>query len=122
MNAIFDAYSQIHARGVAHQDTASRNMRIYWGDPQEGPPRVVIFDFDRCNFGQNWQIRRDEIQEMEHFLTAIGAFDDRLPVYHWMENGGRQRYKNFGENLLPPRLRAAWKEGQRIYDESVIKL
>lgn len=121
MNAIFDAYREIHARRVAHQDPASRNMRVYWNDEQDTPPRVVVFDFDRCHFGQNWGIRRDESDEMETFLNAIGTWNERLPLRHWIENEGRDIFRDFGKNLLQPRLRNAWKEAQRRSEESVVK-
>lgn len=120
MTAIFDTYREIHSRGVAHQDAACRNMRIFWEEPRLTVPRIVIFDFDRSEFGQDWSVYEEEVAQLTTFLLEIGTWYYARPITDWLDGPGQEVYKTFAFDLLRPSERVIKKQHQKEEEESVI--
>lgn len=97
-----DTYDEIHARGVAHQDAGYRNTRIFWSVKRDIPPRIVIYDFDRCRFGQDWL---NFSLEKRRFYELVDELESELeddPLTDFLHAEGHERFKKFATSLLRP--------------------
>lgn len=114
MQAIFEVYRKIHAEGVAHQDVGCRNMRLYWNSETNEPPRCVVFDFERAQFGQDPIVFSTEEETMNEFLMELGAWTHDGGITDWVEGPGKLLYDDFAICLLPPRQQDARRQANLL--------